>query len=149
MSDSSGQSAGALSLRGGQRLAALETLHRQLAIAEDVQGRVERQAWARVLCVIDPEDAFAFLACKATLTPDQIKRWQDCWSWWWLSKNTALPWSIELIEHFQDRWEWDSLKWNAAISFPPFPPAELDRLLVSLAQRLAQKQTDSDFDLDF
>ena len=110
---------------------------------------MERQAWARVLCVIDPDDAFAFLSRKATPTPDQIKRWQDGWDWERLSRNTALPWSLELIERFQDRWDWNGLSWNTVISFPPFPPAELDRLLATLAQRLAQKQTDSDFDLDF
>ena len=46
-----------------------------------------------------------------------IKKYQEKWDWQLLSRNTALPWSLELIEIFRDRWSWGKggLSTNSAI----------------------------------
>ncbi|MBF4102776.1 hypothetical protein INT80_09915 [Gallibacterium anatis] len=30
-------------------------------------------------------------------------------SWWWLSQNKALPWSIAFLERFETRWDFEGL----------------------------------------
>jgi hypothetical protein len=37
------------------------------------------------------------------------------WNWHRLSRNPCLPWSADLIEHFTDRWDWNALSANKGI----------------------------------
>ena len=49
------------------------------------------------------------LSLTQALDAALIQRHESSWDWKRLSENTALPWSLELIERFEDRWAWDDV----------------------------------------
>jgi hypothetical protein len=44
-----------------------------------------------------------------------IERFVDRWDWGFLAANKGLPWSLELIERFMDRWDWGFLAANKGL----------------------------------
>jgi hypothetical protein len=42
-----------------------------------------------------------------------IEKYKDKWDWEILSKKTNLPWSLELIRKFEDKWHWKYLLYNS------------------------------------
>ena len=46
---------------------------------------------------------------------DLIERYKDKWDWYELSKNHSIPWSEELIEKFIDKWSYTSLSMNRSV----------------------------------
>ena len=51
---------------------------------------------------------------------DLIEHFKDRWDWGQISQNESLPWSIELIDRYEDRWQWSSF------SYRKFMPWSLD-----------------------
>ena len=43
------------------------------------------------------------------------KRHKEYWDWHELSGNEALPWNLDLIEHYKYQWDWQELSGNKAL----------------------------------
>ena len=88
---------------------------RQLSIAAQLTHDIERGRLVALLKRISPEDADYFLSASQALNGDLIERFENSWNWIRLSKNEALPWSLELLERFEDRWELSGLSSNEGL----------------------------------
>ena len=78
-----------------------------------------------ILKSIDFADATILISSLKHIewTAQFIEKYAEYWGWSSLSRNEALPWSMELIERFEDSWNWEygglssnkALPWSIAL----------------------------------
>ena len=105
-----------LVIRSEQHLMAqVEAANTRLAISSQLTQDVERRRFVEILKRIDSVRAVEFLSRRACLNEGLIAQFEDKWNWVTLSRNKALPWSLELFERFEDKWYWNGLSGNEAL----------------------------------
>ena len=104
---------------------------RQLSIASQLKGDIERGRLVAILKRISSRNAVKFLSACQALDGDLIECFANRWEWsnnfivCGLSDNEALPWSLELLKRFEMRWHWNTLSKNEAL---PWSLELLERL---------------------
>ena len=101
--------------------AQLQAAGRQLGIASQLGEELLQARWIALLKRIGRDEATKLLSLTQALDAALIQRHESSWDWEQLSRNEALPWSLELIERFEDRWKLgrrtdrDGLSGNSAL----------------------------------
>ena len=86
---------------------------RQLEVSATLNAECNRERLKEML-LRNPEALIWLLSQYYPLDAGLLELYADFLEWEDLSRNEALPWSIELIERYADRWEWIGLSGNKA-----------------------------------
>ena len=95
--------------------AQLQAAGRQLSIAAQLGEELLQARWIALLRRIGRDAATRLLSFTQALDATLIQRYERSWDWELLSRNEALPWSLELIERYEDRWVWGA-NWLGELS---------------------------------
>jgi hypothetical protein len=121
MDDTAADAGRSLALGKGQTL--VQVMERARTITAGLKDDNERACFKAVLGR-HPEFLVKGLSAHYPIDADVLEHFADEWDWPGLSANSALQWSLELVDRYENEWDWEQLSRSSAL---PWSAELIDR----------------------